>query len=135
MNFEQPPPYSGPTAPGYPQQGLLLHRGYPPQGYPVNPGGPYPGLVSRLTNLTLDSHSRSTGKEDRHRDQCTGKLQKTQKRESVIAFFKTGPPSFSFSFIVRGGGSQAGRFGYVPDSLLDRSVLLLPLGHADITLT
>nr|XP_046262738.1 cysteine-rich and transmembrane domain-containing protein 1-like [Scatophagus argus] len=55
MNFEQPPPYNGPTAPGYPGQ-------VPPQGYPaqvnmaqpnpaypnyppgpMGPGGPYPG--------------------------------------------------------------------------------------------
>lgn len=51
MNFEQPPPYNGPSAPGYPPQGYpppvnmqQPNPGYPnyPAG-PVGPGGPYPG--------------------------------------------------------------------------------------------
>ncbi|XP_026090287.1 cysteine-rich and transmembrane domain-containing protein 1-like [Carassius auratus] len=42
MNYEQPPPYTGPgpTAPGYPPQG---YPAQPYQGYPVNTDQPNPG--------------------------------------------------------------------------------------------
>ncbi|ROL48002.1 Cysteine-rich and transmembrane domain-containing protein 1 [Anabarilius grahami] len=41
MNYEQPPPYTGPgpAAPGYPPP---TAPGYPPQGYPAQPYQGYP---------------------------------------------------------------------------------------------
>ncbi|KAA8588500.1 hypothetical protein FQN60_009845, partial [Etheostoma spectabile] len=138
MNFEQPPPYpgNGPSAPGYPAQGPPP-QGFPPQGYPqgypvnmeqpnpaypnypagpMGPGGPYPGPGQPPYGYPGQPQPQFGWQGGPPPGPMYGEAPKN-----------TGE-------CVRGGGQEKRRHRrHLPDSLLDSSLLLLSLGHADIT--
>ncbi|KPP75482.1 hypothetical protein Z043_105253 [Scleropages formosus] len=131
MNYEQPPPYSGP-APGAP--------GYPPQGYPVQnpaypscppgPMGPYPPPGQPgYQGYPVPPQGQYGWQNAPPPGPMYGEAPKNTVALLMMDLFNGN----NSMFCVRGGRTKARRHsGYLSDCLLDGALLLLSLGHADL---